>query len=93
MTWWYAVREGFANLRRARGSVWVSIITIALSLWLVGIFLIGAWNGWQVLQKLKDKLEMEVFLLDTVKVQDAYHIRKSLLKIPGVDSVKFVSKY
>ncbi len=90
---WYPIREGFSNLRRSRGSVWVSVFTISLSLWLVGLFLIGAWNGWQVLQNLKDKLELEVFLMDTVQTQDAYNLRKIILKNPAVDSVQFISKY
>ena len=93
MSLWYGVRQGFSNLQRSRSSIWVSIFTISLSLWLVGLFLIGAWNGWQVLQNLKDKLELEVFLLDTVQTQEAYTLRKTILQIPGIDSVKFVSKY
>lgn len=55
--------------------------------------MVGAWNGWQVLQNLKDKLELEVFLLDSVQTQEAYKLRKDILTIPGIDSVRFVSKY
>ncbi len=55
--------------------------------------MIGAWNGWQVLQNLKDKLELEVFLMDSVQTQDAYKLRKDILSIPGIDSVRFISKY
>ncbi len=89
----YAFREGAKNLRRARGGTWLSVFSIALSLWLVGLFFLGAWNGWQMLQSLKNRLEMQVFLLDTVSLEDAHQLRKQLLAIPGVDSVAFVSKY
>ncbi len=89
----YALREGFKNLRRARGGTWLSVFSIALSIWLVGLFLVGAWNGWQMLQNLKNRLEMQVFLLDTVNLEEAHQLRKQLLAIPGVDSVAFVSKY
>ncbi|NOY78987.1 MAG: ABC transporter permease [Calditrichaeota bacterium] len=93
MKLWYPIREGFSNLKRSRSSVWVSVLTISLSLWLVGLFLMGAWNGWQFLQNLRDKLELEVFLVDTVQTQEAYDLRKIILNIPGVDSVQFISKY
>ncbi len=86
-------REGGKNLRRARGGTWLSVLSIALSLWLVGLFFLGAWNGWQTLQSLKDRLEMQVFLLDTVGLEQAHQLRKELLAIPGVDSVAFVSRY
>jgi cell division transport system permease protein len=71
----------------------LSVFSIALSLWLVGLFFLGAWNGWQMLQSLKNRLEMQVFLLDSVGLEQAHQLRKNLLTIPGVDSVVFVSKY
>lgn len=88
----YAVRESLSGFRRTKLAAAVSIITIAISLLLLGVFAILTINTSRFIQALRDKVELEAFLQEPVTRQDVANLRSRVLAVEGVDSVVYVSK-
>jgi len=86
------VREAFGGFRKAKLAAFGSVLTIALSLLLLGLFTVISANTSRVLDALREKVEMEAFLDEPAAPQRIEEIRKAILAVPGVDSVRFVSK-
>ena len=62
MNLFFVLREGFGGLRRSRFSGFVATATVAISLILIGIFLIITVNLGKFVQFLRSRVELEVFL-------------------------------
>jgi cell division transport system permease protein len=88
----YFVREGFANLRRAKFSAVASTSAIAVALVLVGVFGVVGYEAKVVSDTLREQAgRMEVFIEQdaTEKEKEALHAR--VQTIPGVAETEFVS--
>lgn len=88
----YFVREGFANLRRAKFSAVASTSAIAVALVLVGVFGIVGYEAKVVSDTLREQASrMEVFIEEdaTEEKKEALHAR--IQTIPGVADTDFVS--
>ncbi|MFB6271434.1 MAG: cell division protein FtsX [Salinibacter sp.] len=88
----YFVREGFANLRRAKFSAFASTSAITVALILVGVFGIVGYEAKLVSDMLREQAsQMEVFIEQDASedVQKALHAR--IKTIPGVATTEFVS--
>jgi cell division transport system permease protein len=88
----YIFRESFSGFRRAKLSSAVSIFTIAVSLVLLGIFATVTLNAVKVLNSIRDRIEVEMFLDETVTDDAAKEMASELSKANGVRGVRFVSK-
>lgn len=86
------IREGFAGLARAKLAAAGSVITIAVALVLLGLFSVVSTNTSRMLREMRDRLELEAFLDESVSRQGADEIGRKLLAVGGVDSVRFISK-
>lgn len=92
MSLFFVLREGFAGLRRSRFSGFVATATVAISLILIGIFLIITVNLGKFVQFLRSRVELEVFLddsFDEIKIQDLTAVIKQMA---GVANLTFISK-
>ncbi|NIR50767.1 hypothetical protein GWO43_28155 [candidate division KSB1 bacterium] len=88
----FFLKEGFGGLTRARFSSFVAMTTVAISLILIGIFLIVTFNLGQLFENLRSRVELEVFLddsLDGVKIKE---LEKKIKRFEGVKEVAFISK-
>ncbi|RKY92706.1 hypothetical protein DRQ15_01565 [candidate division KSB1 bacterium] len=92
MKLWYLLRETFSNLTKARFSSLLSIVTMAISLLMIGVFAVVALNGWQLVQHIKNKIEMEAFIEDTLTPNQIYELKQKISKMEGVMAVAFISK-
>jgi cell division transport system permease protein len=92
MAFFYTVKEGFSGFKRARLSSLITIITMTISLLLLGLFAIIYRNTNQVIQSFRDKVEMEVFLSVEVADNEAAAMRETFLSVPGVSGATFISK-
>lgn len=92
MSFFYTVKEGFSGFKRARLSALITVITMTISLLLLGLFAIIYRNTNQVIQSFRDKVEMEVFLAAEVTDAEAAAMRDTLLSVPGVAGAAFISK-
>ena len=89
----YFVREGLANLRRAKFSAFASTSAISVALVLVGVFGIVGYKATVVSDMLREQAsQMEVFIEQdaTEEVQEALHAR--IQTLPEVAKTEFVSQ-
>ncbi|MCH7674791.1 hypothetical protein IIA28_10085 [candidate division KSB1 bacterium] len=92
MSLFFVLREGFGGLRRSRFSGFVATATVAISLILIGIFLIITVNLGKFVQFLRSRVELEVFLddsFDEIKIQD---LTAEIKQMAGVANLTFISK-
>ncbi len=88
----YAVRESVSGFKRAKFSSLVSVITICISLLLLGVFAVLTINASRFIETLRNKVEMEAFIQEPVTHAEIEELAKSILAIDGIESVTFVSK-
>ncbi len=88
----YVLKEGLSGFRRAKLAAAGSIITIMISLLLLGLFYVIAKNTSRLVESVRERIEMEAFLEEPVTQKAINDIQKQLLAIEGVDHVQFISK-
>jgi cell division transport system permease protein len=92
MSFTYAIREGLSGFQRAKLAAVGSILTIMVSLLLLGLFYVTSVNTNRILDSLRSKVEMEAFLDEPLSSARIGELRKSISAIEGVDHVYFVTK-
>ncbi len=88
----FVLRESFAALQRAKLSSFFSTLMMVLSFTLLGVFYMGAVQAERFLQYLRDKVEIEAFLSDSLSTSQVSNMKSAILSINGVSSVKYISK-
>ncbi len=92
MSFSYTVQESFSGFTRTKLSATISIITISISLVLLGIFAVITINTARFIELLRAKVEMEVFLQEPVGREKIGQLVNRVLAVEGVDSLLFISK-
>ncbi|MFQ5797662.1 MAG: cell division protein FtsX, partial [Bacteroidota bacterium] len=92
MSLFYTVKEGLTGFRRAKLSMAVSITTITVCLILLGLFVILTTNGVHVVQTIRDKVELEVFLEEPVTKKKVEALKDSITSVEGIATVTYLSK-
>ncbi len=88
----FILKEGFEGLIKSKFTGFVATITIAISLVLIGVFLIITVNLSRVVSYLRSQAELEVFLDDSFDDTRIKALGDQLRAIPGVEDLIFVSK-
>jgi Cell division protein len=88
----YLVKEGFSGFQRAKLSMASAIITICISLLLLSCFTILLINANNVVELLREKVEMEAFLQDDLSPEAVAGVRGRIASLNGVRETKYVSK-
>lgn len=88
----FAIKEALSGFRRAKLSTLVSVLTISLSLVLLGLFAMVTKNGAALVENFRNKVELEAFLNEPIKQSEVDSLRKRIQAIQGVEKVTFVSK-
>ena len=88
----YYIREVFISLRRNNWMSVASIGTVAVSLFIFGMFLMMVMNMNKLAENMESQVQINVYLLDKVDKEQARDIEKDLKEIEGVESVGFVTK-
>ena len=88
----YVVKEGLSGFRRAKLAATGSIITIMISLLLLGLFYVIAKNTSRLVESIREKVEMEAFLEEPVTRLRVSEIQKELIAVEGIERVQFISK-
>ncbi|MCS7083310.1 MAG: permease-like cell division protein FtsX [Bacteroidetes bacterium] len=87
----YLLRESISGFRRARLAVWATLMTMSMALLLVGLFALLAHDVRALVEGLKEKVELEVFLRDPpAKPIDVW--ARELRQNPAVEALVYVSK-
>jgi cell division transport system permease protein len=88
----YFVRESIQNFRRNWVMSLGAVITIYLSLLLVGIFIATGFVVNSVVQSVEDKVTIQIFLKDGAATADVNALQQELLSDALVDDVDYTSK-
>jgi cell division transport system permease protein len=88
----YLYKEAIRGFSNAKLSTFASIITITLSLILIAIYFLFTVNSNRIIKNIKDKVEIEVFLMDDIKTDDLNSVKEKLRSIGGVKNITYVSK-
>lgn len=88
----YYIREVFISLRRNNWMSVASIGTVAVSLFIFGMFLMMVMNMNKLAENMESQVQINVYLLEKVDREQARDIEKDLKEIEGVESVGFVTK-
>ncbi|MFQ5485987.1 MAG: cell division protein FtsX [Desulfobacterales bacterium] len=80
------------GLIRARFASLVATATVAISLILIGIFLVITANLERLYKNLKSRVELEVFLDDSLEEGKIKELGQKIKRFEGVKEVSFVSK-
>ena len=88
----YFITEALVSLRQNSLMSLASISTVALSLTVLGIFLIMALNLNHIAANLENQLQISVYLQDELSDRETREIGTRITKIAGVKQVYFVSK-
>lgn len=88
----YTLRESVSGFTRTKLSSAVSIITICISLLLLGVFGVLSINAARFIDALRDKVELEAFLEEPVTDEEIATLRATVAAIDGVARVTYVSK-
>lgn len=88
----YLAKEGFSGFKRAKLSMFTAIVTVSISLLLLSSFAILFFNASSVVESLRNKVEMEAFLVEGLSEPQIDAVLARIGSVEGVASVRFVSK-
>jgi cell division transport system permease protein len=88
----YIVRETVLSLKRNSWMSFASISTVAVSLFVLGMFLIIVVNMNRMASMLESQVQISVYLHDDMKRSDIRDLESDIRAMQGIQSVKFVSR-
>lgn len=88
----YFIREVFLSLKRNNWMSVASIGTVAVSLFIFGMFLMLVMNMNKMAETLESQVQINVYLEDSVGREDARDIGRELEEMQGVEKVAFISR-
>ncbi len=88
----YFIQEVFRSLRRNRWMAFASIGTVAVSLFVLGVFLTLVMNMNRLASSLESQVQISVYLKDNIKKADRADIEDDIRRMQGIATVEYVSK-
>jgi len=88
----YFIQEVFRSLRRNNWMSFASIGTVAVSLFVLGVFLILVMNMNRMASMLESQVQISVYLQDELTKSERIELQSDIEKMQGIDSVSFVDK-
>src|SRR5688572_20989219 len=88
----YYFREFNRYLKTAKSAVFSSTVVIALAVLLLGIYLTISINSVKLLKLIRDKVEIDAYLTDSVKPADVSRLVTHIKTIGGVKNITYISK-
>lgn len=88
----YFLRESAVNFRRNWVMSLGAVITIYLSLLLVGVSMVTGYIVSEIVQSVEDKVSIQIFLKDGAATEDVETLQAWLLRDEMVETVNYVSK-
>lgn len=88
----YTLRESVSGFKRTKLSSVISIMTVSISLLLLGIFAVITINASRFITSLRNKVELEAFLQEPITDEETAGLLRSVEAIPGIATVTYISK-
>lgn len=86
------IKDAFTSLKRNRTISFASVITVLITFFVLGIFMLVATNINKGITNVQDKVELKIFLKDDIKLIDKREIEIKLREIDGVKDIVYQSK-
>lgn len=87
----YLIKDAFKSLKRNKTISIASVITVIITFFVLGVFVLVAQNANQMIAGLEDKIEIQVYLKDDIKLIDQREIQVKLKEQDGVQSIEYES--
>lgn len=88
----YTLKESLSGFTRTKLSTTISIITIGISLVLLGVFAVITVNTARFIEMLRARVELEAFLQEPVTRDQINTLARRVRAVRGVDSLVVISK-
>lgn len=88
----YFLQEVFHSLKRNNWMTFASVGTVAVSLFVLGVFLILVMNMNRMAGMLESQVQISVYLEDKLEAGDRKKIQSEIENMQGIESVKYVSR-
>jgi cell division transport system permease protein len=88
----YYFKELFRYTKTAKSAVFSSTVVVTIAVLLLGIYITISINSIKLLKLIRDKVEIDAYLLDNYDETRANNLISSIKTIGGVKSVKYISK-
>lgn len=88
----YYFKEFMRYLKTAKSAVVSSTIVIAVAVLLLGVFLTISINSVKLLKLIRDKVEIDAYLIDNVPNPDITKLTADIKTIGGIKNVSYISK-
>jgi cell division transport system permease protein len=88
----YALREALAAFRRTPLLTGLSAVMIAISLFVVGLFGLAAYNIKVVIDRVESRVEVVAYLRDNASWTAVQNAQAEILELPEVRDVRYVSR-
>lgn len=88
----YFVREVFFSLKRNNWMTLASIGTVAVSLFVLGMFMLIVMNMNHMASSLESQVQISVYLQDDIKDSEKRDIERDINSMQGIESVTYISK-
>ncbi len=88
----YFIREVCLSIKRNNWMSFASVGTVAVALFVLGMFLILVLNMNRMASMLESQVQISVYLQDDLKKSDIQGLEEDIRKMQGIDTVKFVSR-
>jgi cell division transport system permease protein len=88
----YYFKELWRYVKSAKSAVFGSTIVIGIAVLLLGVYITISINSIKLLKLIRDKVEIDAYLLDNFPESKASSLINSIKTIGGVKTVRFISK-
>ena len=88
----YSIREALRHFRRNWSTVFGAIVTIFLSLFIIGLFVLGSAMITNLVGNVEDRVTIQAFLSDDAKQEDVDALMAKIESWDNVESVRYKSK-
>lgn len=86
------LREGVKNIGRNGWMTFASVSAVAVTLFLLGVFLILAMNVDHFMARVESQVEIKVYLAPNAKPEQVKAVETALRNLSGIKSIVYVSK-
>jgi len=88
----YFLKQAFKNMARNKVMSFSTVLTVAISLLIVGSFVVFIVNAGMFIETQSDKTQLSVFVDTTYTQEQAKTVENKLKEIDGVDTLQYKSK-
>jgi len=88
----YFLKEALRNAKKNFGTTFGAIVTIFLSLLVIGVFMVGSLIIDSIVQGVESEVSIQIFLNDEAEESDVNSLQNYISTLPDVSAVRYVSK-